>query len=67
MFPPDNSGNSAVFTYSEAIQSLPDPTQWHLDDQYFLAHDSIRFRFSIITTILITRIFQHDDHIRFNK
>jgi hypothetical protein len=34
-----------------------------MDDQYFLAHDSIRLRFSIIMTTLIRRIFQHDEYI----
>ena len=52
---------SAVFTYSESIQSSPDPMQRQMDDQYFLAHDSIRFRFSIIMTTLIMRIFQNDE------
>ena len=55
-------GNSAVFTYSESIQSVPSPTQRQLDDQYFLAHDSIWFRFSIIMTTLIRRVFQQDEY-----
>ena len=54
-------GDSAVFTYSESIQSSPELMQRQMDDQYFLAHDSIRFRFSIIMTILIMRIFQPDE------
>ena len=62
-YPPSDS---AVFTYSETIQSSPEPMQKQMDDQYFLAHDSIRFRFSIIMTILIMRIFQHDEAI-YNK
>ena len=63
VYPP---ADSAVFTYSESIQSNPEPIQRQLDDQYFLAHDSIRFRFSIIMTILIMRIFQHDEAL-YNK
>ena len=59
--PPD--GDSAVFTYSESIQSDQSAIQRQMDDQYFLAHDSIRLRFSIIMTILIMRIFQHDESI----
>ena len=56
-------GDSAVFTYSESIQSEPNAMQKQMDDQYFLAHDSIRLRFSIIMTTLIRRIFQHDEYI----
>jgi NDP-sugar pyrophosphorylase family protein len=59
--PPD--GNSAVFTYSEFIQSGQSSAQRQIDDQYFLAHDSIKLRFSIIMTTLIRRIFQHDEYI----
>jgi NDP-sugar pyrophosphorylase family protein len=62
-YPP---AESAVFTYSETIQSSQDPIQCQMDDQYFLAHDSIRFRFSIIMTTLIMRIFQHDES-QYNK
>jgi hypothetical protein len=56
-------GDSAVFTYSESIQSGQNDTQKQMDDQYFLTHDSIRLRFSIIMTTLIRRIFQHDEYI----
>ena len=58
-YPP---AHCAVFTYSESIQSTPDPKQWQLDDQYFLSHDTIMFRLSIIMTILITRLFQNDEN-----